>query len=76
MRRETTEKAVSTEKVGLERRSLLKGIGLGAAGAAAVALSAGTGAAPAEAAESRQDQLKARYQDNAHVQRFYALNRL
>jgi formate dehydrogenase region TAT target len=75
MRRETTEKA-DTEKTGLERRSLLKGFGLGAAGAAAVALSAGTGAAPAEAAESRQEQIKARYQDNAHVERFYALNRL
>ncbi len=76
MRRETTEKAATTAKAGLERRSLLKGLGLGAAGAAAVALSGGTGTAPAEAAESRPEQLKARYQDNAHVERFYALNRL
>ncbi|AWJ86839.1 hypothetical protein TSH58p_25730 (plasmid) [Azospirillum sp. TSH58] len=61
-------------KTGLERRSLLKGLGLGAAGAAAAA--ATLRAAPAEAEESRQEQVKSRYRETDHVKRFYALNRL
>lgn len=77
MRRDDTHK---TEKPGIERRNLLKGLGIGAASVAAATLAnttAPTEAAPAKAAtESRQDQLKSRYQDNAHVERFYALNRL
>ncbi|AWJ92080.1 hypothetical protein Sp245p_20065 (plasmid) [Azospirillum baldaniorum] len=64
----------SQKKTGLERRSLLKGLGLGAAGAAAVA--ATLRAAPAEAMESRQEQVKSRYRETEHVKRFYALNRL
>ena len=72
MRREDTR---TSGKAGIERRNLLKGLGIGAAGVAAAALTARTG--PAEAAtESRQEQIKSRYQDNAHVERFYALNRL
>lgn len=79
MRREdiqTSGKAGQTSgKAGIERRSLLKGLGVGAAGVAAATLA--TKAGPAEAAtESRQEQIKSRYQDNAHVERFYALNRL
>ncbi|MCW2244244.1 twin-arginine translocation signal domain-containing protein [Azospirillum canadense] len=77
MRRDDTPKpnTSKTEKPGIERRNLLKGLGIGAAGVAAATLANTT--APAEAAtESRQDQLKSRYQDNAHVERFYALNRL
>jgi len=61
-----------TKKTGIERRDLLKGLGLGAAGAAAAALSAGT----AEAAETPQEQVKQRYRETEHVKRFYALNRL
>ncbi len=59
-------------KPGLDRRDLLKALGLGAAGAAAVA------AAPtaAEAAETPQEQVKQRYSETEHVKRFYALNRL
>ncbi|CAO3431553.1 twin-arginine translocation signal domain-containing protein [Azospirillum argentinense] len=64
----------SQKKTGLERRSLLKGLGLGAAGAAAAA--AALRAAPAEAMESRQEQVKSRYRETEHVKRFYALNRL
>ncbi|TWA63770.1 secreted protein [Azospirillum brasilense] len=64
----------SQKKTGLERRSLLKGLGLGAAGAAAAA--ATLRAAPAEAMESRQEQVKSRYRETDHVKRFYALNRL
>jgi len=70
MRREETKK--TGEKTGIERRDLLKGLGLGAAGAAAAAIAAGT----AEAAESPQDQVKQRYRETEHVKRFYALNRL
>lgn len=61
-------------KTGLQRRSLLKGIGLGAAGAAVAA--ATLRAAPAEAEESQPRRLKARYRDTPYVERFYALNRL
>ncbi|TWA78338.1 secreted protein [Azospirillum brasilense] len=64
----------SQKKTGLERRSLLKGLGLGAAGAAAAA--ATLRAAPAEAVESPQEQVKSRYRETDHVKRFYALNRL
>ncbi|KAA0682130.1 twin-arginine translocation signal domain-containing protein [Azospirillum brasilense] len=64
----------SQKKTGLERRSLLKGLGLGAAGAAAAA--ATLRAAPVEAMESRQEQVKSRYRETDHVKRFYALNRL
>ena len=60
------------EKTGIERRDLLKGLGLGAAGAAAAALTAGA----AEAAETPQEQVKSRYRETDHVKRFYALNRL
>ncbi|MBP2316750.1 twin-arginine translocation signal domain-containing protein [Azospirillum soli] len=61
------------EKTGIERRDLLKGLGLGAAGAAAAAL---TTAGAAEAAETPQEQVKSRYRETDHVKRFYALNRL
>lgn len=64
----------SQKKTGLERRSLLKGLGLGAAGAAAAA--ATLRAPSAEAMESRQEQVKSRYRETEHVKRFYALNRL
>ncbi|HYD69511.1 twin-arginine translocation signal domain-containing protein [Azospirillum sp.] len=58
---------------GIERRDLLKGLGLGTIGAAAAA-TAVPGAA--DAAESPQEQVKQRYQETEHVKRFYALNRL
>ncbi|WP_431854157.1 twin-arginine translocation signal domain-containing protein [Azospirillum sp.] len=65
----TTETTGKT--TGIDRRDLLKGLGLGAAGAAALS------AAPAaEAAETPQKQVKPRYAETDHVKRFYALNRL
>ncbi|PGH58195.1 hypothetical protein CRT60_09690 [Azospirillum palustre] len=58
----------------LQRRDILKTLGLGAAGAAAAAvLPAGD---EAQAMESPQEQVKARYRETEHVKRFYALNRL
>jgi len=59
------------EMPGIDRRNLLKSLGLGAAGAAATTLSG-----QAEAAETPQEQVKPRYRENDHVKRFYALNRL
>jgi len=59
-------------KAGIERRDLLKGLGLGTIGAAAAAAVPGA----ADAAESPQEQVKQRYQETEHVKRFYALNRL
>ncbi|WP_448192265.1 twin-arginine translocation signal domain-containing protein [Azospirillum sp. sgz301742] len=59
-------------KPGIDRRDLLKGLGLGAAGAAAVAVAPKT----AEAGETPQEQVKQRYRETEHVKRFYALNRL
>ncbi|WP_119678796.1 twin-arginine translocation signal domain-containing protein [Indioceanicola profundi] len=62
-------------KKGLERRNFLKAAGLAGVGAAA-------GAAAAVAAEGEtltetpEEQIKSRYRETAHVQRFYFLNRL
>jgi hypothetical protein len=56
---------------GIDRRDLLKGLGLVGAGAAALAV-----APTAEAAETPQEQVKPRYAETEHVKRFYALNRL
>ncbi|MBP2232049.1 hypothetical protein J2847_005374 [Azospirillum agricola] len=70
---EPGQKAGPRQKAGLERRDLLKSLGLGAAGAAAATVMPhGT----AQAAESPRDQVKARYRETDHVKRFYALNRL
>jgi len=60
-----------TKTAGIDRRDLLKGLGLGSAGAAALAV-----APAAEAAETPQEQAKPRYAETDHVKRFYALNRL
>ncbi|PWC39042.1 twin-arginine translocation signal domain-containing protein [Azospirillum sp. TSO35-2] len=57
----------------LQRRDLLKSLGLGAAGAAAATVLPG---GEAQAAESPQEQVKTRYRETEHVKRFYALNRL
>ena len=57
---------------GIDRRDLLKGLGLGAAGAAAAAVAP----TDAQAAETPQEQAKPRYAETAHVKRYYALNRL
>ena len=54
------------------RRQFLKAAGLAGVGAAA----AGAAMQAGEAAESPPEQAKARYQQSAHVERFYSLNRL
>jgi hypothetical protein len=56
----------------LPRRALLSGGGLAAA-AASVAMAVRT--EPAQAFRATPAQKAARYQDSAHVERFYALNR-
>jgi hypothetical protein len=58
---------------GIERRGFLRGAGIAAAGAVAVVPAA---AGAAEAHESPQEQVKARYRETDHVKRFYDLNRL
>ena len=70
MRRDKTTR--DTKAGGIDRRDLLKGLGLGAAGAAAAVAAPGA----AEAAETPQEQVKPRYAETEHVKRFYALNRL
>lgn len=57
---------------GVTRRGLLTGAGLAAAGAAAATVLPQA----AEAEETPDEQVKARYRDNEHVKRFYDLNRL
>ncbi|QCN97605.1 twin-arginine translocation signal domain-containing protein [Azospirillum argentinense] len=74
MHRDDSQNDGGQKKTGLERRSLLKGLGLGAAGAAAAA--ATLRAAPAEAMDPGPEEMRSRYRDNDHVKRFYALNRL
>jgi hypothetical protein len=60
----------SAEK--LDRRNFLQA-GFVGAGAAAVGVAAAP--APAVAAESDADKKKARYQESAHVKKYYATNR-
>ncbi|MBP2297473.1 twin-arginine translocation signal domain-containing protein [Azospirillum picis] len=57
----------------LQRRDLLKTLGLGAAGAAAATVLPGE---QARAEETPREQVKTRYRETEHVKRFYALNRL
>jgi hypothetical protein len=59
---------------GVDRRSVLKALGLGA-GAAAAATAAVVPGGPAQAAESDADKRKARYKETDHVKAFYRTNR-
>jgi nitrous oxide reductase len=61
-----------TSRSELERRDLLKALTL-VGGAAATGLAPSVAQA---AAESPQEQVKARYAETEHVKRFYELNRL
>lgn len=60
------------EAAGHSRRNILRA-GLG--GATAAAAAAGAAIAPAQASENDADKKKARYQDSAHVKKYYATNR-
>jgi len=60
-----------TEKSGkLGRRDVLKALGLGAGAAAAPAA-----VTPAAATETMDERRKARYQESAHVKKYYDTNR-
>jgi urocanate hydratase len=58
----------------LDRRSVLKVLGLGA-GAAATGTAAVVSGGPALAAESDAEKMKARYKETDHVKSFYRTNR-
>ncbi len=60
------------EAAGHSRRNILRA-GLG--GATAAAAAAGATIAPAKASENDSEKKKARYQESAHVKKFYATNR-
>lgn len=64
--------ANSRDKVDAGRRGFLTAAGLAGAGTAVAAVSLGT----ADAQESPEEQVQARYQATPHVERFYFLNRL
>ncbi|WP_207459519.1 hypothetical protein [Azospirillum sp. SYSU D00513] len=64
------------KKPGIERRALLKGLGLGTAGAIGAVAAVNAAAPPEPQAETPEEQLKARYRETDHVKRYYALNRL
>jgi len=65
--------ASQNRKAGVERRDFLRNLGLGAAGVAAVPLAVAAG--PAEAKESAEERVKARYQETDHVKTYYRTNR-
>lgn len=60
------------DRAGQSRRTFLKA---GVAGVSAGAASIGASVAPAQAAQSDAEKKKARYQESAHVKKFYAVNR-
>jgi len=66
------EEQEKTAKPG--RRDFLKAAGLAGVGAAVAVPAVLIG--EASAAESAEDQVKARYRRSPHVERFYSLNRL
>lgn len=69
----TKAKKPQSAKAAVERRDVLKLIGLGGAGAAAAV--APVVVTPAEARENRDTRARARYRDTEHVQTYYRTNR-
>ena len=67
-----TKKDETVEAVDRSRRSFLRA---GLAGASAAAAATGAAIAPTQASESDADKKKARYQESAHVKKYYATNR-
>ncbi|GGK45170.1 twin-arginine translocation signal domain-containing protein [Salinarimonas ramus] len=61
-------------KVALDRRGFLRAVGGAGSLAAAVAVSPLAGS-EAQASETADEKVKARYQETAHVQAFYRTNR-
>ena len=68
----TTKNEKALDPAGAARRNFLRA---GVAGATVAAVSVGAAVAPAAAAESDSDKKKARYQETAHVKKYYATNR-
>jgi hypothetical protein len=68
----TRKQDEAREGVDLARRNFLRA---GIAGASVAAATTAATVAPAEAAESDSEKKKARYQETAHVKKFYATNR-
>lgn len=66
---------MSEKNKGLDRRGFLSAFGLGAGAAAATAAGVTAASTPAEATESQDEKLKARYKVTDHVKAFYRVNR-
>ena len=64
--------AAGLDAKGAARRNFLRA---GVASATVAAVSVGVAVAPAEARESDAEKKKARYQETAHVKKFYQTNR-
>ncbi len=64
---------LTPDKVGVDRRSLLRALGQGAVGSGA--LVAGLPVQEAHAAESPDDRKKKRYRESEHVKAYYRTNR-
>ena len=60
------------DHAGASRRNFLRA---GIAGASVAAASVGASVAPAQAAETDSEKKKSRYQETAHVKKYYATNR-
>ena len=68
----STKKVETDEAVDRSRRSFLRA---GLVGASVAAAGTGAAIAPAVASEGDADKKKARYQESAHVKKYYATNR-
>lgn len=68
----TTKKDASLDAAGEARRNFLRA---GVAGATVAAVSVGVAVTPAAATENDAERKKKRYQETAHVKKFYATNR-
>lgn len=60
---------------GLEDASRRNFLRVGVTGAGAAVMTAGAAVSPAAASESDADKKKARYQESAHVKKYYQTNR-
>ena len=67
--------AEDSKSAGLDRRGLLRTIGLGVGATGLAAVSAVVAPGPAQAAESATEKKKKRYQETDHVRAYYRTNR-
>jgi hypothetical protein len=68
----TVKKETSLDPAGHARRNFLRA---GVVGAAAAGVSVGAAVTPAAATENDSEKKKQRYQETAHVKKFYQTNR-